>query len=234
MINLRSLEDSVKFSYALVLDYSKELSRSAIAVSIFTVAVLAGLLTQFPVFGLAMVQINVAENLRNRFWANPATSEYLKGAIWDLIAFVLVVFVMVYFAEFWIIRTYSAPTVNFSLALDALLPWLEIQVLTPVDDAISIFSGEPLNINPKLIGILEGGIAPLFLLPVLGWIAVPYNPWWVINAMLISALATALVMYVMMGLGGINLFVEKRWRIASCVPDFLLSDTAIRSRRKSS
>ena len=238
MIDLRSLEDSVKFSYTLVLDYSKILSRSATVASVLAVAVLAGLLTQFPSFGLAMVEVNAFRNLRVASRVNPWTSQSIKDATWLLIAFALFLLVMMYVADFWVIRTSVAPATSFRLGLLSLLDgpvlWFETHVSTPMDAAMSTFWGEPVNINPKLVGLLEGGIMPLLLLPVLGWIAMPYDPQWVINAFMISVGAMVITMYSMFALGGINLFVEKKWRIASCVPDFLLSDTAIRSRRISS
>ena len=234
MIDLRGLEDSVKFSCTVAREYSKRLSRSSITVSVLTIAALAGFLTQYPIFGLAMVEVNAAKNLGDVFRANPATSESIKGAAWTLFAFAVFLIVVISLGEFWIVIFNVAPAVNFRLSLgwllDAPLPWFETHVLVPVDVAISTFSGEPININPKLIGSFEGGITPMFLLPLLAWIAVPYDPGWAIQTMLISAGAMALAMYGMMALGGINLVVEKKWRIGSCVPKFILSDAAIRSR----
>ena len=234
MIDLRGLEDSVKFSYTVALDCSKRLSRSSITASVLTVAALAGFLTQFPIFGLAMVEINAAKIFGDAFRANPATSEFIKDVVWTLLAFGVVFLVMIYVAEFWVVRANAATAVSFRLALgwllDAPLPWFETHVLVPVDVAISTFSGEPININPKLIGSFEGGLTPMLLLPLLAWIAVPYDPGWAIQTMLISAGAMALAMCGMMALGGINLVVEKKWRIGSCVPKFILSDAAVRSR----
>ena len=150
------------------------------------------------------------------------------------LAFTVVFILMIYVAEFWIIRSNAAPAVNFRLALDWLLDaplfWFETHILMPIDVVISTLWSEPLNINPKLVGIFGGSITPTLLLPFLGWIAMPYNPHWVIHAFLISAIAMILAMYGMMALGSINLVVEKRWRIGSCVPNSILSETAIESR----
>ena len=80
MIDLRSLEDSAKISYTVALEYSKKLASSAITAPVLTVAVLVGILTQLPIFGLAMIEANAEKNLGYAFRANPADSQSIKDA----------------------------------------------------------------------------------------------------------------------------------------------------------